>query len=167
MAYWSVAQTQVFCERRARQHLLNQGYECYLPLVQQTKIVRHKKVRKTSLLFPRYLFVRIVDHWYSIASSIGVSSVILNHEKKPARLSDAIIDGLRSRENHSGFIELPKKEEFKIGQTVRVVGGQFAGRVGLYDGMSSRQRERVLLELLGQLVPVELSIGSHVEVLLH
>ena len=167
MAYWSVAQTQNFCEHRARHHLLNQGYECYLPLVQKTKIYRHKRVQKTFVLFPRYLFVKIVDRWSSILGTIGVRGMIMNHERKPASVKDAVIDSLRQLENKNGFVTLPEKEEFQIGQRVRVVGGQFAGRIALYDGMTNRQRERVLLELLGQMVPVELSVDSHVEGLLH
>lgn len=163
MTYWSVAQTQNFCEHRAKHHLLNQGYECYLPLVQNTKIFRNKRVLRTSVLFPRYIFVKIVDQWHSILGSVGISSLIMNHERKPACIHDDVVNELRERESRAGFIQLPEKEEFQIGQKVRVVSGQFAGRIGLFDGMTSRQRERVLLSLLGRVVPVELSIGSHIE----
>lgn len=166
VAYWSVAQTQALCERRAQHHLMNQGFECYLPMVMQTRVVRNTKIKRTVSLFSRYIFVRIVDQWYNIKSTIGISALLLDHEHKPERLPDAVIDELRKREDKNGIITLPEKERFYLGQQVRVVGGQFDGRIGLYNGMNSKQRERVLLDLLGRSVSVELNIGSCVEAVL-
>lgn len=163
--YWSVVQTQPFCERRAWRHLRNQHFECYLPLVRNMRVQKQRKTFSVSALFSRYLFVKIVDSWHSIKGTVGVSNIILAHDGKPACVQEKIISDLRAREDSNGFVQLPEKEEFEIGQRVRVVGGKFAGQIGLYDGMTSRQRERVLLSLLGQSVPVELGISSHVEAL--
>jgi transcriptional antiterminator RfaH len=164
MAYWSVARTQSFCERKAGRFLASKGYEYYLPFFQKIFFFRQEKKRTVLPLFSRYIFVRIENGWYDIKSTIGISSLIFDEEKKPAVIPDKIIFDLRKREDRNGFIKLPKKEEFHIGQSVKIVGGKFSGRIGLYDGMNTRQRERVLLELLGQIVPVELNkIDSHVE----
>jgi transcription antitermination factor NusG len=89
--------------------------------------------------------------------------MLLNERNEPVALRDTVIAELRSREDRNGFVILPKKEKYRIGQQVRVISGQFAGQLALYDGMSSRQRERVLLGLLGQIVPVELNIDSRLE----
>jgi transcription antitermination factor NusG len=63
---------------------------------------------------------------------------------------------IRKREVN-GFVKLPMPDRrLKPGQKVRIVSGSFAGQIGLYQGQTSRDRERVLLELLGQAVPVEL-----------
>ena len=93
-----------------------------------------------------------------------MTELLLDHKSEPVRLQESVIAELRSRENNNGCIELPAKEQIPVGTKVRVTSGQFVDRVGLYDGMTTRQRERVLLELLGQVVPVELNIGSKVEV---
>lgn len=113
-------------------------------------------------MFATYLFVQIVDQWHNIQSTIGISHLLKN-ANKPVVVRDTIIDELRSREDRNGLVNLPTKSEFFLGQRVRILTGQFAGWVALYDGMSSRQRERVLLDMLGQRVPVELRIGSGLE----
>ena len=75
---------------------------------------------------------------------------------QPARLHDSVVSELRSREKQ-GFVRLPRPPAtFRPGQRVRIVRGSFEGQFGIYDGMSGKERERVLLDLLGQAVPVVL-----------
>jgi len=163
MAFWSVAQTQPFSESKAKRFLESQEFVCYLPRVQQTQYVRQVKRERVAALFPRYVFVRIDRIWHPINGTPGVSSLLLDAGLKPILVNDRVILDLQSRENSEGLIVLPKKEKFKKGQHVKVISGQFAGQLALYDGMTSRARERVLLQLLGQYVPVELNIGSQIE----
>ena len=58
----------------------------------------------------------------------------------------------------AGLVKLPTATQvlLKKGQQVRITGGSFAGQIGIYEGMSGKDRERVLLNLLGQAVPVDL-----------
>ena len=42
------------------------------------------------------------------------------------------------------------------GDRIRVVGGAFCDSVGLYEGLSSRERVAILLELLGRKVRIVL-----------
>jgi transcriptional antiterminator RfaH len=117
------------------------------------RFVRGKKVHTARWLFPRYLFVWIEDQWQRLFSTIGVSTVLMNGEK-PARLPDHWVSDMKSRE-HNGLIEL-KRSRFKVGQEVQVTGGLFLGHHGIYQGMTSRQREVILLDALGR---VELASG--------
>jgi transcription antitermination factor NusG len=57
-------------------------------------------------------------------------------------------------------VKLPKPPTLQEGQQVRVLTGMFAGKTAIYQGMSGSQRERVLLDLLGQSVAVTMPIGS-------
>jgi len=81
----------------------------------------------------------------------------------PAKLADAIIDGLRKRE-HGGFIKLPPPPSRipKIGQSVRILTGSFTGHIGVYEGQSAHERICVLLDLLGRAVPTELAKGDQI-----
>ena len=74
----------------------------------------------------------------------------------PAHMADDIIDAIRGREI-DGLVTLPRAPRLKPGQKVRVVRGSFEGLVGIYDGMSGIDRERILLDLLGRKVQVTLA----------
>jgi transcriptional antiterminator RfaH len=161
MAYWSVAQTENRRESTAADWLQRAGFETYLPKI---KIVRqvirghtraHERmcsISRVEPLFPSYLFVRVVDRWYAIANTIGVMQLLLAGNQ-PAPIADQEINKIKAKER-GGLIRLPPPPRIKLGDQVRVLRGTFADHIGIYDGMSGKQRERVLLDLLGQRVPV-------------
>src|SRR5262245_375906 len=66
----------------------------------------------------------------------------------PARVPDAVIDEIRSRER-GGLIELPEPPSVRPGDAVRILRGPFEGRLAIYEGMKPRARIEVLLSLLG------------------
>jgi transcriptional antiterminator RfaH len=151
--FWAVITTHPQCERRALRHLEWQGFKCYAPREKVIRVRRGRKVDHVRYLFPRYLFVWIVDQWHALLGTFGVSKILMNGDV-PSRLPDKWINGMRAREL-DGLITLPK-DRFKIGEQVRVTGGLFEGHFGLYQGMTSRQREVILLGTLGR---VELASG--------
>jgi transcriptional antiterminator RfaH len=125
---------------------MDHGFEVFLPLV-QTK-------RASAPLFPGYFFCRIVDRWRSINTTFGVLCLVRVGDC-PARCPDAEIDSLKSMLDGHGFISLPDrpntpvKRKIAIGARVRIASGPFGGMSGLYAGMSTKDRERVLLDVLG------------------
>jgi transcriptional antiterminator RfaH len=147
MSFWAVVQAEAQHEHAVRLLLMRLGFETYMPRI---------KVRnRISLLFPTYIFVRIVDRWYPILWTAHVVRLLMAGDK-PACLKDEIMTSIRKREI-GGFVKLPlPNRQLKPGQKVRVIAGSFNGQIGLYQGQTSRDREKVLLELLGQAVPVEL-----------
>jgi hypothetical protein len=64
---------------------------------------------------------------------------------------------MRGREDSRGYIKLPK-ERYLRGQRIQIASGLFQGRFGLYQGMTARQREVVLLDVLN--VRVELATND-------
>jgi transcriptional antiterminator RfaH len=146
---WSVAQCETRREHIAARFLTDQGFETYLPKI------RIKK--RVVPLFPSYVFVRILDRWYPINSTVGVVHLLLAGDQ-PARLNDKIVNEIKQKERH-GIVRLPDPKGLRPGQKVRVIRGAFEGHVGIYQGMSGKDRERILLELLGRKVSVELAKG--------
>ena len=144
VSYWTVAQTESQRERVAADHLERGGFEVYLPRIKNRK-------KKIEPLFPCYLFVRIIDRWHAINATVGILRVLTCCDH-PARVTDEIINELRARENPHGFVRLPKP---KPGKHVRILRGSFADHVGVYEGASGKDRERVLLALLGRMVVVD------------
>lgn len=146
--YWAVAQTEPRREHIARLLLMREGYETYAPRIR----LRRKKI---ALLFPSYLFVRIVERWYPVLWTPGISRVLMWGEI-PARLPDVDVDTIKQKQGRDGLVRLPRSSEWRRGDAVMVTVGLFAGHLGLYEGMSGQERSRVLLNLLGGRVSVEL-----------
>lgn len=133
---WAVIMTHPNRERVADENIRRQGFETWLPRTAD------------GVLFPRYLFVSIIDVWHTLLSTIGVSAVLRNGEQ-PAYVREDQWRELRARES-KGFVVLPK-HGFERGQTVRIDEGMFFGEQGLYDGMVGEQRAWVLLRALGRI----------------
>jgi transcription antitermination factor NusG len=148
--YWAVA--QINRAPLVIKLLKIEGYECYAPKI---KIGR----KQQAALFPGYLMVRIRVGWYPVRWCPGVIRLLMNGER-PARLDDRIVNEIMSREV-KGFVKLPKDPNaLSKGQQVRIKTGVFAGQFAVYDGMTGNERERVLLEWMGQSVTVNLPLGS-------
>jgi transcription antitermination factor NusG len=146
--YWAVVQTQSRHEHVVRLLLMRLGFETYAPRI------RHRG--RIAPLFPGYIFVRILDRWWEIRWTSRVIRIVMSGEQ-PAPVPETFIADIRKRE-HGGFIKLPLP--FKTGQKVRISKGSFAGRIGIYAGMSGKAREAILLELMGRTVQIEMRAGN-------
>jgi transcriptional antiterminator RfaH len=155
---WHVVQARLHAEVKAQMHLSRQGFETYLP--RYLKRRRHARRTETvaAPLYPSYLFVAFnpsIHRWRSVHSTIGVARLVCNGEA-PAAIDRSIIDGLKNREDAQGFIQLERRPRFVSGDKVRVRDGVFSDCLGLFDGMSDRERVAILLDLLGRKVRVVL-----------
>jgi len=147
MPFWSVAQTETNREGTAVHFLAQQGFETYLP--------RIKAQRRIVPLFPSYVFVRIHDHWWSISKTVAVIGLLTSGEH-PAKLKDEIVNNIKAKERN-GVVKLPEPKRLKPGDKIRIIKGSFSGQLAIYQGMSARERTKVLLDLLGRKVVVEIS----------
>jgi transcription antitermination factor NusG len=146
MSYWAVVQTAPQHEHTVRLLLMRGQYETYLPRI----LVR----QRITPLFPTYLFVSLAEkRWYPILWTPHVTRLLMSGDQ-PTKLPENVVNQIRKRERN-GLVKLPL-HQLRKGQQVRIIRGSFEGQIGLYDGMSGKDRERVLLELLGQAVAVEL-----------
>jgi transcriptional antiterminator RfaH len=165
MPFWTVARLQPQRERLALHCLALYGFETYLPRVRETRTtsrvvglagtIRRRKVEVEAPLFPGYCFILIELQWHGVNMAAGVIRLLMDGQQ-PARVLDAIIDGIREREV-GGVVRLPKPPRLKPGDRVRVVRGPFEGHFGLYDGMAPHDRVMVLLSLLGTQVRTEMA----------
>src|SRR5215510_12156007 len=146
MSFWAVVQCETQREHAVRLLLMRRALETYLPRIRIRNRIRP--------LFAGYLFVRLPPRclWFVLWTPHVIR--LLMSGDQPAQLSEEIVSQIRKRE-HNGLVRLPIRR-LRKGEKVRIVRGNFEGQIGLYEGMSGKDRERVLLELLGQHVPVEL-----------
>ena len=158
---WYVAQTHVHAESKATFHLGRQGFEVYLP--RYLKQRRHARRVDTvaAPLFPRYVFVSVdmaTQRWHSIRSTIGITRLVANGDV-PAVVPEAIIEGLKRREDAKGFVQLERRPRFASGDKIRVLGGAFCDALGLFEGIRDQERVAILLDLLGRKVRVVLDMN--------
>ena len=155
---WFVVQTQVNAEAKAARNLLQQGFEIYLPRYLKRRSHARKIDKVAAPLFPRYMFVQIdmaTQRWRSIQSTFGVASLVFNGAE-PALVPPQVLRALRAREDESGYVRLDKRQEFALGDKVRVIAGAFAENFALFEGLADHDRIVVLLEMLGRKVCVSI-----------
>ena len=146
---WIVAQTETRYEYAVERRLKPGLYETYVPRIRVNG--------RISVLFPGYIFIgfRGVLYWYPLLRLPHIVRLLMAGEQ-PAQLQDDVVNQIKKREV-AGFVKLPLvSRALKRGQKVRIIRGSFEGQIGIYEGMSGADRVRMLLELLGQTVPVEL-----------
>jgi len=118
-----------------------QEFDPYLPRFKN----QHGKIKP---LFPNYLFVPFMSHWGPIKSTVGVRCLLMSGEF-PATISGKEIAKLKAKER-GGLIQLPPPPRFRIGERLTIMRGSLRYRTVIYAGMSGKDRERVLIEMLGQ-----------------
>ncbi len=156
---WYLVVSKPKSEFKAQENLLRQGYEVYLPLVQNTRRRNGKNVKRTEAFFPRYLFIHLDkenDNWSPIRSTLGVAGMV-RFGGMPAEVPESLIENLKQNENESGCQEIERKE-LKKGDKVEIIDGPFEGYKAVYQKMKSTERVSVLLDIVGKNTQVTLSI---------
>jgi Transcription antiterminator len=156
---WCVAHTQPLKELVAKQHLLDQGYEVYLPRFK--KICRHARKMEEKLvpLFPRYIFVGMdlnSARWRSVNGTRGVSHLLMTNDLNPAKVSTHVIDGLRSQEMDAGIVPVASLATFTRGEKVRIVEGVFKNQIATFESLDDKSRAQLLLTFIGREMTIAL-----------
>lgn len=157
--HWYLIHTKPRQEKCALQNLVQQGYECYLPIFRAEKLRQGCLAVGEEPLFPRYLFIQLgkgesAKSWSPIRSTKGVSRLV-SFGSEAARVDERLIDILKSRE---AVAQGQLQRLFTSGETVRLTEGAFAGIEGIYQMPDGESRVMVLIELLSK--PVSLSVPT-------
>lgn len=146
MAGWFVVQTNPQRELFAATHLAE--FAPYCPLFKTAT----GKIRP---LFPSYLFCVAASNWSPIKNTMGVRSVMMDGDF-PAVIPDKDVKAWRDKEV-GGLVQVPTPARFRSGQRLVVVRGTLRYRVVIHTGMSARDRENVLLEMLGSMIRINIA----------
>ncbi|MBV8444095.1 MAG: hypothetical protein JO312_26650 [Hyphomicrobiales bacterium] len=156
--FWVVARCLSHNLQLALTRLEAGGFESFAPKMLTPKTTASPA--RVVPLFVGYVFVHVLDGlWQPIRRTIGVVGVLTTGDL-PSRCPDAEIIALKARADDHGIIRLPSPKRFAPGAKVRVTTGPLAGFDGLYVGMSSQEREIVLLTMLGAQRRVTVPAGS-------
>ena len=149
MGKWFLLYTKPRQEQVAKENLERQGYECFLPLINVQKIRSGKCIEETESLFPRYMFIHLVEglsNFGPIRSTKGVSGLV-TFAGVPAQVPDQLIEALRQEPQLH-------EELFQPGEQVKVVAGPFMGFeaecIKLQKMKDGEMRALVLLDFLSK-----------------
>ena len=103
MSYWAAAQLQPQRDGLALHCLQQAGFETYAPRLREQRTAHGRKVVRTPLLFPGYLFVLIELQWHTARWCPGVVRIVLRGGA-PAAVPEGVIMALKARE-----IQIPRR----------------------------------------------------------
>lgn len=161
---WHCIQTHSQAERWALENITRQGYTAFLPMVTERRPdrVTPSITRKVEVpLFRGYLFVRfcpLTDQWRPVASSRGVRRLFLTETLRPIPVRRGQIEKFMAESDARSILaaELPA---FTKDTRLRVIAGPFADHEGVCL-WSSETRTRLLMQVLGSEVAVEVARGA-------
>ena len=150
-----MVKTKQVSSRDAIANIRNQEFEYFHPTFRLRAV---RGVRRIAPLFPFYLLVRVDpawQNWKSLASTRGVSYVLMNGDK-PGYVGDGVVADFRklTDDTEDGYYHDPANESprFNPGESVEGLRGLFIGKFGTYKGLAGNRsdRVRVLFTVLGR-----------------
>jgi transcription antitermination factor NusG len=162
MPFWAVLRSAPGHDTLAYEGVCRAGFEILTPKI-RTRVGGRWR---TTPLFGCYFFARVVDQWRVLERTVGVLSVVKS-AGVPAKCPDEEIATLIARSDPDGVIRLSSaltpqavvRRAFEPGAQVSITEGPFRGFAALHTGMSTRDREMVLIDLLGRKTTVGVPTG--------
>ena len=154
---WYVVHTKPGNEFRAENNLTGQEIETFLPLLESYQYFDGRPLQKIKPLFPNYLFAKLdIDlHYYKVKWTRGVNK-ILGNGSGPLPVSGKVIQTIKERMGEDNLVRLD--DGLVQGTVVQFTSGPFKDLMGVFDKkMSDGKRVKVLLNLIGVDVPVQVS----------
>jgi transcriptional antiterminator RfaH len=155
--HWFVIHTKPRDEHRVKSHFEGMEIEMLLPLCENFRYSHGKMSRVIMPLFPNYLFAKLdlERHYYKVKWTRGVNR-ILGIGNEPAPISEVVIQTIKDRMGDDDTVKL--LEDLKEGDLVQITSGPLKDFVGVFQkGLSSQKRVKVLLNMIGVEVPVQIS----------
>lgn len=157
---WYVIQCKGGESFRAAEHLANQGYEVFHPVLEVEKKRRGQLEWVREPLFPHYLFIRldrVVSNWRPIRSTRGVLKLV-GFGSTPLAVSDLLVETLR--EHGCDREDATANLYFRAGEPVLITEGPFKDLQGVFAGQKGQQRAIVLLDVLHRQQRLEMPVSQ-------
>jgi transcriptional antiterminator RfaH len=162
---WFVVSTYPQAERRALDHLEQQGYQAYLPLC---TIRRRDRVLRTLFhpvevpLFPSYAFVSFDpqhDPWRPIVNTLGVYALLRRPDGIPNPVARGSVEALQALDELRRYIAPPGASWASGMPCSPAMGTPFAGHPAVVVSVD-REIAQIALVLFGELRTVSIAVGS-------
>lgn len=159
---WYLVQCKGGESFRAAEHLDNQGYEVFHPVLEVQKKRRDKLVWVAEPLFPYYLFIRLdrlASNWRPIRSTRGVLKIV-GFGEEPLAIDDALVTLLRERASKAPGDERQVNVYFRTGDSVEIIDGPFRELKAVFESHKGEERAIVLLSMLHKQQRLEIPVAQ-------
>lgn len=157
---WRVIRAKPKSEHLAAHHLRAAGFEAFCPRLRHQKKTTRGPVWYVEAMFPCYLFCRfsIKESLRHVVSTAFVSSA-LTFMHDAGSVPDEIIQSLRGEFDAQELITV--ETQIEAGEAVDIIDGPMRGLSATVTRiLPGRDRVRVLLEFIGGLQEIEVSLMS-------
>ena len=147
---WYLLQTKPNAHNTACDHLKQQGFDVFLPLIIKTTKKNGRFLDAKSPLFPGYLFMGASVNpipWKSVNGTRGVSKAV-TLDGIYRSINTHIIKGLQQRCNENGVIQ--HLGDIASGDRVKIERGPFADFICTVEQIKDEQRAWILIDILQQ-----------------
>ena len=148
---WYLATSKPRQEKRAIEHLTNQGITACCPMISVEKVIRGKRQLVEEPLFTGYLFIQLSEqssHWSKIRSTRGMRDWVRfagQVAQAPCAMVQVFLDADKGEKQHQPVMNL-----YEEGQQVHILSGPFAGLQGIFEKHDGEMRSMILIEFLGK-----------------
>ncbi len=146
---WFLAQLKPNCANIARKNLKRQGFQTFLPMVEETHQRNGRFVTFMRPLFPGYIFVAFDvarGPWRAVNSTYGITRLV-SFGKEPTAVPPGLVSQLMLRCDIKGTLRSPTLP--KPGDQVTLTKGPFANFVAEVEKITPERRIWVLMEIMG------------------
>lgn len=158
---WYVVQCKGGESFRAAEHLVNQEYELFHPVLEVQKKRRGRLQWVQEPLFPFYLFMRldrVASNWRPIRSTRGVLRIVTFGNALPVPVSDELIEMLH--QHGTTRDQNPQQLYFRQGEPVDITEGPFKDLQAIFESHKGEERAIVLLNMLHRQQRLEMPVSQ-------
>jgi len=148
-ANWYLLQLKPNAHLTAVRNLERQGFETFLPLSRATQRRGTRFIDTSRPLFPGYMFVKVAEGhspWRTLNGTLGVSRLVY-FGANPRPLPADLMAGLRGACDEDGLLA---PQPLKPGDVVQIKTGPFSNFIATVEELTSTDRIKLLLEIMGQ-----------------
>ena len=152
MSDWIIIKTKRSKELWAKENLIRQKFDVYIPLTYRIKKVFDKIKTTKSPLFEGYIFVKNESpdsRLLKINNTMGVNS-ILSFSNKKSILPEKYIEKLKLLEDNNGTISILKFKKLIEGKIYKILHGPFKGLNGMFHQALNNKNIILILNIFMQ-----------------
>ncbi len=156
-AGWALAIVCPNTEARVARRLRSVDVEHLIVKRRAVRIWRGRKLEQLRPAFPRYVWMRMATRVWPLMHQISDIMHLVSGSQGHWRVSDEVIDSLRSRLDRDDVLPIIEKAKFKFGERVIIRGSRaVSGHEAVFQFNLPNERSVILQEWLGQWVHVEI-----------